>query len=148
MAKIYSTNKKARFDYEILETYDAGIKLFGHEVKSIKRGSVNLQGSFVIIRGGETYITNTIIPAYQAGNLTPNHELERPLKLLLKKKEILELQERLHNKGLTIVPLKLYNNRGLVKVEIGLVRGKKKYDKRYVIKKRESDRKIRRRLKS
>ena|SRR3989338_5295967 len=148
MAKIYSTNKKARFDYEILETYDAGIKLFGHEVKSIKRGSVNLQGSFVIIRGGEAYITNTIIPAYQAGNLTPNHEPERPLKLLLKKKEILGLQERLHNKGLTTVPLKLYNSRGLVKVEIGLVRGKKKYDKRDVIKKREADRKIRRRLKS
>ena len=146
MAKIYSTNKKARFDYEILETYDAGIKLFGHEVKSIKRGSVNLQGSFVIIRGGEAYITNTIIPAYQAGNLTPNHEPERPLKLLLKKKEILGLQERLHNKGLTTVPLKLYNSRGLVKVEIGLVRGKKKYDKRDVIKKREADRKIRRRL--
>ena len=148
MAKIYSTNKKVRFDYEILETYDAGIKLFGHEVKSIKRGSVNLQGSFVIIRGGEAYITNTIIPAYQAGNLTPNHEPERPLKLLLKKKEILGLQERLHNKGLTTVPLKLYNSRGLVKVEIGLVRGKKKYDKRDVIKKREADRKIRRRLKS
>ena len=148
MAKIYSTNKKARFDYEILETYDAGIKLFGHEVKSIKRGSVNLRGSFVIIRGGEAYITNTIIPAYQAGNLTPNHEPERPLKLLLKKKEILGLQERLHNKGLTTVPLKLYNSRGLVKVEIGLVRGKKKYDKRDVIKKREADRKIRRSLKS
>ena len=148
MAKIYSTNKKVRFDYEILETYDAGIKLFGHEVKSIKRGSVNLRGSFVTIRGGEAYITNTIIPAYQAGNLTPNHEPERPLKLLLKKKEILGLQERLHNKGLTTVPLKLYNSRGLVKVEIGLVRGKKKYDKRDVIKKREADRKIRRRLKS
>ena len=148
MAKIYSTNKKARFDYEILETYDAGIKLFGHEVKSIKRGSVNLRGSFVTIRGGEAYITNTIIPAYQAGNLTPNHEPERPLKLLLKKKEILGLQERLHNKGLTTVPLKLYNSRGLVKVEIGLVRGKKKYDKRDVIKKREADRKIRRSLKS
>ena len=112
-------------------------------------GSVGTsKGSFVIIRGGEAYITNTIIPAYQAGNLTPNHEPERPLKLLLKKKEILGLQERLHNKGLTTVPLKLYNSRGLVKVEIGLVRGKKKYDKRDVIKKREADRKIRRSLKS
>jgi len=147
MLKTYSTNKKAKLDYEILDTYNAGIKLLGHEVKSVKKGSVNLQGSFVVIRGGEAYITNITIPAYQERNLTPNYDPERTRKLLLNKKEIVELENRLQTKGLTLVPLRLYNMRGLVKVEIGLMRGKKKYDKREALKKKESDRRIRKRLK-
>ena len=145
---IYSSNKKARFDYEVLETYTAGLKLCGHEVKSVKKGSASLRGAFVIIRGGEPYLTNVTIPPYQERNLTPNYDPQRTRKLLLNKKEVQEIESKLQVKGLTLVPLRLYNNRGLIKVEIGLMRGKKKYDKRETIKKREAERKIQRRLKS
>ncbi|OGZ61764.1 MAG: SsrA-binding protein [Candidatus Spechtbacteria bacterium RIFCSPLOWO2_02_FULL_38_8] len=148
MSKIYSYNKKAKFDYEILDTYDAGIKLFGHEVKSVKKGSVSLQGAFVVIRGQEAYLTNVYIPPYQEGNLVSDYDSKRTRKLLLKKKQILELQQKLQTRGLTLVPLKLYNMRGLIKLDIGLARGKRKYDKREVIKKREADRKIRKSLKN
>ncbi|OGD90784.1 SsrA-binding protein [Candidatus Curtissbacteria bacterium RIFCSPHIGHO2_02_FULL_40_17] len=145
---IYSSNKKARFDYEVLETYIAGVKLYGHEVKSVKKGSASLRGAFVIIRGGEPYLTNVTIPPYQERNLTPNYDPQRTRKLLLNKKEVQEIEDKLQAKGLTLVPLRLYNNRGLIKVEIGLMRGKKKYDKRETIKKREAERKIIRSLKS
>lgn len=147
MGKTYSYNRKARFDYEFLQTYEAGIKLLGHEVKSIKKGSANLQGSFVIIRGGEAYITNFNVPPYQEANLSANYDPERPRKLLLNKKELAELAEASTTRGLTIVPIKLYNKKGLIKLEFALARGKKKYDKRQTIKKRDIEREVKRKLK-
>ncbi|MEX2144911.1 MAG: SsrA-binding protein SmpB [Candidatus Spechtbacterales bacterium] len=145
--KVYAKNKKAFFDYNILDTYEAGIKLKGYEVKSIKKGLADLQGSFAIIRGQEAYITNMAVPPYQKENIPQNYDAERTRQLLLHKKQIKELEETLKRGGLTLIPLKLYNKKGLVKVELALSRGKRKYDKRQTIKKREDERKIRRSLK-
>jgi SsrA-binding protein len=147
MNRVYSYNKKAKFDYKFLGTYEAGIKLLGYEVKSIKKGSASLRGSFVIIRGGEAYIINFNIPPYQEANLRANYDPERPRKLLLNKKELIELQEKSAIRGLTLVPVQLYNKRGLIKLEFAIARGKKKYDKRETIKRREDERKIHRYLK-
>lgn len=148
MPKIYATNKKAHFNYEFLKIYNAGIQLKGYEVKAIKTGLASLQGAFVIIRGGEAYLTNTTVPPYQKANTPSNYKEDQPRKLLLQKKEILELEDRAKQKGLTLVAIKLYNNRGLVKLEFAVAKGKKKYDKREILKKRESDRKINRTLKN
>lgn len=147
MTRVYAYNKKAKFDYKFLDTYEAGLKLLGHEVKAIKKGLVGLQGGFIVIRGNEVYLTNITIPPYQERNLTRDYDPERTRKLLLKKKEILELENKLQTRGLTLVPIKLYNKGGLIKLEFALASGKKKYDKRENIKKREADRKIQRRLK-
>jgi SsrA-binding protein len=140
-------NRKAHFNYEILETYEAGIELFGYEVKSIISGRAILAGAFAIVRGGEVYITGMQIPAYQAGNTPAGYDPLRIRRLLLNKKQIKELADKDSRKGLTLVPLSLYNKGRLVKVELGVVKGKKEFDKRETIKKRDTDREIRREYK-
>ena len=143
----YAENRKARFDYEILQKYEAGIELLGSEVKSVRGGQMSLEGSFVIIRGGEAYIINANIPPYQPKNAPKDYDPVRNRKLLLTKKEIAELAGSEKNKSLTIVPISVYNKGRKIKVEIALVKGKKKHDKRETIKKRETDREIRREFK-
>ena len=144
---VYAQNKKAFFDYEALEKYTAGMELRGYEVKAIKNNLVNLQGGFIIIRGGEAYLTNVSIGYWQKANTPKDYEETRPKRLLLERKELLELEEKTQQKGLTLVPIKLYNKGGLIKMEFALMRGKKKYDKRETLKKREAKRKIERSLK-
>lgn len=144
----YAENRKARFDYEILEKYEAGIELLGSEVKSVRGGRMSLEGAFVIVRGGEVYLINANIPPYQPKNAPKDYDSLRNKRLLLTKKEIKELAGNEKNKSLTIVPISVYNKGRKVKVEIALVKGKKKRDKRESIKKRESDREIRRTLKN
>ena len=140
-------NKKAYYDYEILEKYEAGIELKGTEVKSLREGKANLRDSFVRIENGEAFLFNAYIAPYTHGNLF-NHEPTRRRKLLLHKSEIRRLFGKTQEKGLTIVPLRMYfNSRGKVKVEIALVRGKKKYDKRETIKRRELEREARKAMK-
>lgn len=140
-------NRKARFDYEILETLTAGIELLGLEVKSLRSHAANLEGAYVTIRGGEAYLMQASIPPYQPLNTPSDYDPMRVRRLLLTKKEIRALADIETGKGLTIVPLKVYNKGPKVKVDIGVVRGKKKFDKRETIKKRETDREIRRTLK-
>ena len=137
-------NKKAHFNYEILDKFEAGIELRGFEVKSIRKKQGSLEGSYVIVRGGEAYLINVRIPPYQPHNTPLDYEPARNRRLFLRKDEIAELASV--KKGLTIVPLSMYSKGRHVKVEIAVARGKKKYDKREVLKKRESDREIRREL--
>jgi len=142
--KEISRNKKAYFNYEILERFEAGISLNGQEVKSIKSGRINLAGSYVVIRGGEAYLLGANVPPYQPKNAPADYNPERSRKLLLKKSEINYLIGKTKQKGLTTVPLRVYNIRGKIKLEFALVRGKRKVDKRETIKKRETEREIRR----
>ncbi|WP_368275353.1 SsrA-binding protein SmpB [Coprobacillus cateniformis] len=144
--KIVAQNKKAYHDYFILDTYEAGIELQGTEIKSIRKGSVNLKDSFIRIRNDEAFIDNMHIAPYEQGNRF-NHEPLRQRKLLLHKKEIKKLQKELKEKGLTIVPTKLYFNTSKLKVEIALARGKKLYDKRQDLKEKDSKRDIEKALK-
>lgn len=137
-----AVNKRARFDYEILETYEAGMELRGFEVKSIKSGRMSLAGSFAVIRGNEAFLLNAVIPPYQAANTPAGYDPERTRRLLLKKSEIRELIGKTAQKGLTLAPLKAYAKRNRVKLLIGLCRHKKQRDKRETIKKRESKREI------
>lgn len=143
----YAENRKARFDYEILEKYEAGIELLGVEVKSVRGGQMSLGGAFVIVRGGEAYLINSNIPPFQAKNAPKDYDPLRNRKLLLTKKELQGLAGNGESKSLTIVPISVYNKKRKIKVEIALVKGKKKYDKRENIKKRETDREIRREFK-
>lgn len=147
MGQQYTYNKKVSFNYKILEKYEAGIKLQGFEVKAVKKGLVSLQGSFVKIKNGEAILSNMHIGAYQKLNMPKEYNETRDRKLLLHKKETEKLTKELDQKGLTIVPLKLYNKGGLIKVELALAKGKKKYDKRETIKKKEDKRKMDRSLK-
>lgn len=139
-----ATNKKASFDYQILETFEAGLVLAGFEVKSAKAGRAKLAGAHGIVRGEEIYIVGMHIPPYQAANTPPSYDPDQTRKLLLTKKEIGYLIGKSKEQGLTVVPLRVYTKRGLVKVEIGLARGKKKRDKREAIRKREDKRHIER----
>jgi SsrA-binding protein len=141
-------NKKARFNYEILETLEVGIELLGHEVKSIREKLGSLEGARVIVRGGEAFMVGATIPPYQPKNTDASYVPDRNRKLLLAKKEIIQIADTESKKGLTIVPLSVYNKGKKIKVSIGIVRGKKKHDKRETIKKRETDRDIRRSLKN
>ena len=134
-------NRKARHDYFILDTYEAGISLKGTEVKSIRQGKMNIKDSYVIIKNNEAYLLNTSISLYDEGNRF-NHLENRTRKLLLHKKEILKLKEKIEKEGYTIIPLKVYFVKNKVKVEIGLARGKKTYDKREDIKKKDIEREI------
>ncbi len=143
----YAENRKARFDYEILDKYETGIELLGSEVKSVRGGSMSLEGAFVIIRGGEAFLINANIPPYQVKNAGEDYDPLRNRKLLLTKKELQELAASEKNKSLTIVPISVYNKGRKVKVGIALVKGKKKFDKRENTKKRETDREIRREFK-
>ena len=143
----YAQNRKAHFDYEILEKYECGIELLGTEVKSVRGGQVSLEGAFVIIRGAEAFLINANIKAYQVANAPKDYDPIRNRKLLLTKKELLELAETEKNKSLTIVPLAMYNKGRKIKVEIALVKGKKKHDKRETLKKRDTERELRREYK-
>lgn len=144
----YIENKKARFNYEILEEIEAGIELLGHEVKSIRNKLGSLDGARVIVRGGEAYLVGATIPPFQPKNVDKNYAPDRNRKLLLNKKEISQIGSAETKKGLTIVPISMYSKARKVKVSIAIVRGKKKFDKRETIKKRETDRDIRRSLKN
>jgi SsrA-binding protein len=144
---ILAQNTKARFDYEILDTLEAGLVLEGHEVKSIKSGHAKLQGAHAIIRNNEAYIVGLHIPPYQIANTPKEYEPDRTRKLLLTKREIAHLIGKIAEKGLTLVPLRVYTKHGFVKLLLGIGRGKKKADKRQTIKTRESKRKIERTLK-
>ena len=140
-------NKKAYFNYEILEKFEAGLSLRGFEVKSILLGRAALKGGRVIIRNNEAFSVGVHIPPYQKANTPKEYEPDRARKLLLHKKEIMSLLGKIQQKGLTLVPLKVYNKGRRIKLEFAIVRGKKKYDKRAVISKRESKRNIERSLK-
>lgn len=147
MEKVFTENRRATFDYEILETYEAGIELRGFEVKAVKAGRMNLAGTFAIIRGNEAWLVNASISPYQAGNTPEGYDPTRARRLLLHKKEIKELIGAAAEKGLTIVPLRVYASRNRIKVQIALARHKKEQDKRESIKKREAGREIERTLK-
>jgi SsrA-binding protein len=136
------TNRKAYFDYEILEKFEAGIVLLGMEVKSLKQSKASLAGAYVVIKHHEAFLLNATISPYQPQNTSPDYKPQRTRKLLLKNKEIDYLSDKTKQQRLTLVPLKVYNKNGLIKVEIALVKGKKKFDKRETIKKREEKRKI------
>src|ERR1035437_8274168 len=143
----YAENRKARFNYEFLEKYETGIELLGTEVKSVRGGQMSLEGAFVIVRGGEAFLINANIPPYQSANAPKDYDPLRNRKLLLTKKEIRELAGSEKNKSMTIVPISVYNIGRKIKVEIALVKGKKKFDKRETLKKRDTDREIRREIK-
>lgn len=142
-----SKNKKAFFDYEVLDKLEAGIILLGFEAKSIKKGKMNLAGSYVIIKNNEAFLLNADIPPYQVSNTPLGYDQKRTRKLLLRKQEIKQLFNKSKEKGLTLVPLTIYNKNGLIKVEIAIAKGKKTFDKREKIKKREIQTKISRALK-
>lgn len=145
--KIISDNRKARFLYEILETYEAGIELVGTEVKSIRAGRVNLRDGYGIIRHGEAFLLNLHISPYNASGEYFNHDPRRTRKLLLHKKEINKLIGLLEQQGLTLVPLKMYFKKGLVKISLGVGKGKKLQDKRETLKRRQDERDMARALK-
>lgn len=145
--KILAENRKAYFNYNILERIEAGISLVGQEVKSIKTRGVNLAGSYVIVKESELYWIGAKIPAYQPKNAPSDYNPERSRKLLLKKSEIKYLIGKVKEKGLTLVPLKVYTKNGKIKLEFGIVKGKKKADKRELIKKRAVEKEIKRALK-
>jgi SsrA-binding protein len=144
--KLLAENKKAYFNYQILENFEAGISLIGQEVKSIKSGRINLAGSYVVLKGEEVYLIGANIPPYQPKNAPPDYNSERSRKLLLKKSEIKYLIGKVKEKGLTLVPLKVYTKRGKIKLEFGVAKGKKKADKRELIKKREAEREMKREI--
>lgn len=146
--KIVSDNRQARFLYEILETYEAGIELKGTEVKSIAAGQVNMRDGFVLIRNGEAWLKNVHISPYSTASQYFNHDPLRDRKLLLHKKEIRRLVGKLEQQGLTLVPLKMYMKRGWVKVSLGVARGKKLHDKREDMKKRQDKRDMERVMKN
>lgn len=135
-------NKKAYFDYTILEDLEAGIALTGTEIKSIRKGSIDLKDTFVNIKNNEAFILNMYIAKYEEGNIF-NHEEHRTRKLLLHKKEIKKLKEKIKIEGLTIIPLKLYFKKNKVKILIGICKGKKLYDKRATLKEKDLKREAR-----
>lgn len=142
-------NKKAYFDYEILETFEAGVVLSGQEVKAVKNNQINLKGSYVVIKNGEAFLLNAHISPYKKAGILKDYNPERSRKLLLNKKELKHLIGKSQEKGLTILPLKVYTKgRGKIKIEIGIGKGKKKYEKRETIKKREVEREIKQKLKN
>lgn len=145
---VLSENKKAHFNYEILEKIEAGIALIGQEVKSIKTGRINLAGSYVGLSNNELFLIGANVPPYQPKNSPPDYLPERPRKLLLKKQEINYLIGKIKEKGLTLVPLRIYTKKAKIKIEFGIARGKKKADKRDSIKKKALNKEIERELKT
>jgi SsrA-binding protein len=140
--RVIATNRKAFFNYEVLDRAEAGVALLGTEVKSIREGGFNFKDAYVEFRGGELFLVGARIGPYSHGNLM-NHPDERDRKLLLHKREILKIGGKATEKGFTILPLKAYFKKGRVKLEIGLARGKKAHDKRETIKRKELDRETR-----
>lgn len=143
---VYSTNKKARYDYEILETVEAGLVLSGGETKSVRAGQAKLSGAFVTFHGNDAFLLNAHIAKYTHAT-DPAYQPERSRKLLLSKREINYLRGKSEELGLTIIPLSLYTKGRYIKVEIGVARGKKAYDKREAAKKRDVEREMRRIIK-
>jgi len=160
-------NRRARYDYNVLEKVEAGIELFGHEVKSAKSGRIQIAGSYAVFRsssaprlrqdfggqggvggrgGVELFLINSEIPPYQPKNTPADYNPSRSRRLLLKKSELKSLLGKKQERGLTIVPLRAYVKRGLIKIELGLGKSRKKHDKREMIKKRDTEREIRRKL--
>ena len=146
--KFLIRNKKINRDYETLDRIEAGISLLGHEVKTLKAGLGSINDSFVSIKDGEANLVGAHIPAYQPKNTPSSYDPNRKRKLLLNKKEIKELENEVRQKTLTLVPLSMYNKKSKIKVELAIVKGKKKFDKRLSIKKRDIERDIGRRLKN
>ncbi|MEW6195637.1 MAG: SsrA-binding protein SmpB [Bacteroidota bacterium] len=144
--KNITSNKKAKHDYFILQTYEAGIALVGTEVKSLRQGKANLVDSYALIKNGEVWLINSNISTYDQGSIN-NHEPVRERKLLLKKNEIRKLNKAVSEKGNTLIPLRLYFKEGKVKVEIAVATGKRQYDKREDIAKRDINRELKRRFK-
>ena len=143
-------NKQAKFNYEILDTWQAGMVLKGHEVKAIKEGLINLKGAYITIKyqpQPELWLIKAHVSKYKAAGSLPDYDPERPRKLLLTKKEVKSLIGKLQEKGLTIMPIKVYTKRTLVKLEIGLAKGKKLHQKKELKKKQDVDKEIRRTLK-
>ncbi len=142
-----AVNKKARFDFEIRDKYEAGLVLFGHEVKAVRAGQVSLKGSFISMRtkAGKTelYLVNCQITPYKNAGQMPDYNQLRERKLLLKREEISHLLGKKQTEGLTLIPLKIYTSHSFLKLEFAVAKGKKKYDKRESIKKREVDRRLR-----
>ena len=139
-------NKKANFDYFIEDTYECGIVLTGTEIKSIRKGSANLKDSYARVKNGEVYLTNMFISIYEEGNIF-NHDERRERKLLLHKKEIYKIRDKVEKEGYSLVPVKLYIKEGKAKILLGIAKGKKLYDKRQSLKekdiKRELEKKVR-----
>lgn len=145
---ILADNKKAYFNYNILETFEAGISLLGTEVKSIRSGHMGLKGAYVIIdKNGQPVLIGANISPYQPKNAPQDYRPDRPRKLLLKKKEIDYLIGKSHQKGLTFIPLRAYNKKGRIKIEFGIGKGKREFNKKETIKKRDVKREIERVLK-
>ena len=144
--KVLATNRKAYHDYHIEETHEAGVVLTGTEIKSVRAGSVNLRDAYAQVRSGELWLMNVHIAPYEPAS-RQNVDPYRDRKLLLHRKEIMRLFGRVQEKGLTLIPLRMYLKKNRAKVEVGLARGKKQYDKREAIAKRESDREIQRSVK-
>lgn len=142
----YADNSKALFDYEVLERFTAGIELLGMEVKTVREGKMNLRGTFIVIRGNEAYLMGAEIPAYQPKNAPKEYDALRTRKLLLTKSELEKLKDAEGTKGLTIIPLSVYNKGRFLKLDIAIARGKKKFDKRQAIKKRDIERDLKRSL--
>lgn len=142
----YAENRKAHYDYEIIEKLEAGLVLNGQEVKSIRAGRMNLAASYVVFTGEEPFLIGSKVPAWQIKNAPADYNPERSRKLLLNKKEIQYLLGRSKEKGFSMVPLKVYGKSGRIKLEFGLAKGKKKFDKKEKIKKRDIDRDTRREL--
>lgn len=140
-------NKKATFNFEILETFEAGLEIFGYEVKSLRKKQGSLKGSHVVVRGNEAFLVGATIPPYQPANTPKDYDPERTRKLLLNKKEIIELSTAESQKRLTVVPISVYNKGRNLKLKIAIARGKKKSDKRQVIKERDSKKDIERQMK-
>ncbi len=145
---VFSQNKKAYFNYIILEKMEAGLILTGQEVKSIRQGKASLDGSYVFLEDQEPYLVNAHIPAYQPKNAPKEYNPKRERKLLLNKKEINYLVGKTKEKGLALIPLKIYNKSAMLKLELGIAKGKKKADKRESIKKKDVEREIRQNMKS
>lgn len=141
--RVQISNRRARFEYEILDSYEVGIVLKGSEVKSLRAGKANLQDSYALVKNGEVWLMNMHISPYEQANQF-NHDPIRTRKLLLNKSEIAKLDTKTNEKGLTLVPLKLYFKKGNAKVELGIAKGKKLHDKRESIKERDVEREMRR----
>lgn len=139
-------NRKAHYEYEILETHEAGFELLGFEVKAIRAGRATLAGAFVVPRGNELWLTNASIAPYQAANTPRNYNPERPRRLLLRREEIASLIGKSRAQHLTLIPLRLYTKNSRIKLQIGVAKRKKKYDKRETIKRRDAERETRRTL--
>ncbi len=146
--KALISHRRARFDFELLETYEAGLELLGTEVKSLRAGKGTLEGAHIIVRGGEAYLVGASIPAHQQANAPSGYEPDRVRRLLLSRKQIAEIQQKGDQKGLTVVPIMVYNGGRNIKMHFAVARGKKKQDKRQSLKERDTKRDIERTLKN